>query len=130
MIHHFVDYPVVDSSPYFTDTAIEHLAIEVDVINVYIPVVSSVPGCITNLEPLFGITRDVLVKGDYIAHDAIWHSYTLHSGATARGDAICNALDSEELMRINEDSHTRRPQKGRSSSPDLTFTNPCLGINA
>ena len=68
--------------------------------------------------------------GDFNAHDARWHSYTLDTAAAGRGDVICNALDSGELMCINEDSHTRRPQNGRSSSPDLTFTNPHLGINA
>ena len=35
-----------------------------------------------------------------------------------------------QLMCINSPSHTRRPQAGRTSSPDLSFTNPHLGINA
>ena len=136
-MHHSVDYTVVDSSPYFTDPTIEHLAIEVEVggakllvINIYIPPTSSVPGFTPNLSPLFNIARDVLVMGDFNAHDARWHSYTLDTAAAARGDVICNALDSGELMCINENSHTRRPQNGRSSSPDLTLTNPHLGINA
>ena len=63
MIHHSVDYLVVDSSPNFIVPAIKHIAIEVDVgggrllvINVYIQAVSSVPSFTANLGLLFGIT--------------------------------------------------------------------------
>ena len=63
LVHHSVSYTVVDSSPYFSDSTIEHLAIEVDidgakllVINVYIPPVSSVPGYTPDLGTLFSIS--------------------------------------------------------------------------
>ena len=132
-----VNYTVVDSSPLFPDSTIENLAIEVDVdgakllaINVYIPPTSSVPGFTPNLNPLFDITRDVLVMRDFNAHDERWQTHTLDTAAAARGDAICSALDFGELMCNNENSHTRRPQNDRLYSPDHIFTNPHLGINA
>ena len=136
LIHPSINYTTVDSA-YFSDPITENLAIEVDldgakllIINVYIPPVSSVAGQTPSLASLFDITRDVLIVGDFNAHDARWHSQTRDSEAARRGDAICNALDAGQLMCINGPSHTRRPQSGRTSSPDLSFTNPHLGINA
>ena len=112
--------------PFSLESTIEHLAIEVDVdgakllaINVYIPPTSSVD-----------IMRDVLGMGNFNPHDARWRSHTLDTAAAAGGNAICCALVFGELMCINENSHTRRPQNGQSFSSDLTFTNPHLGINA
>ena len=62
---------------FFPDSAIEHLVIELDaddakllVLNFYIPPTSSVPGFTPNLNPLFDITRDVLIMGEFNAHDA------------------------------------------------------------
>ena len=138
LIRHDVDYIEVDSSHLFPgDTFTEHLAVEVEldgaklmVVNVYVPPVSSTAGFIPNLTHLFSITRDVLVMGDFNAHDARWYSQTQDAGAARRGASICDALDAGELMCINGDSHTRAPQNGPLTSPDLTFTNPHLGINA
>ena len=137
LIHPDVSYTIADSSCYFNDPITEHQAIEVNiddakllVINVYIPPASSVPGQTPDLTSIFNITRDVLIVGDFNAHDPRWHSHTQDTAAERRGDAICNALDVGQLMCINGPSHTRRPIQGRTSSPDLTFTNPHLGINA
>ena len=100
---------MVNSSLYFTDPAIRHLAVEVDVggakilvINFYIPQVSSVPGFVPNLGSVFGITRDVLVVRGFNAHAARWHFYTMVTGAAARGNAVCIILDFGKLMCINK----------------------------
>ena len=105
LIRHDVSYTRVDSSHLFPgDTTTEHLAVEVDmdgakllVINVYVPPVSSVPGFNPNMGPLCNITRDVLVMGDFNAHDARWYSYTQDAGAARRGATICDALDTGHL---------------------------------
>ena len=136
-MYYFVTYLILDSSHFFPDSTIEHLAIEVDVdgvklliLNLCILPTSSVSGLTPNINPLLDITRDVLVMRDFNAHDVRWHSHTLDTAPAARGVDICTELDSGELMFINENYHTRRPQNGRSSSLDLTFTNPYLCINA
>ena len=137
LIHRDVSYTPVASAPYFNDPITEHQAIEVSVdgaklliINVYIPPASSAQGQLPNFDLLFNITRDVLIMGDFNAHDARWYSQTQDVAAARRGEAIGNALDAGQLMCINGPSHTRRPKTGPTSSPDITFTNPHLGINA
>ena len=139
LIHHSIAYTEVDSSNLFPgDVVAEHLAVEVIadgakilVVNVYIPPVSSCPNDYTpNLSNLFSFTDDILVVGDFNAHDLRWHSATQDYGAAERGAAICNALDASDLTCINGDSPTRMPRNGPLSSPDLAFTNAHLGINA
>ena len=137
LIHNDVSYIPASSAAYFNDQITEHLAVEVNigeakllVINVYIPPASSAHGQLPSLDPLFDITRDVVVMGDFNAHDARWYSHTQDAAAARRGEYIGNALDAGQLLCINGPSHTRRPRSGPSSSPDLTITNPHLGINA
>ena len=95
MVHQSVDYTVVNWSSLFHDHITERLALKVIVdgakllvINVYIPLTSSVPGFTPNFNPLFDITRNVLNMGDNNAGDGRWYSHTLDTASAARGDAI------------------------------------------
>ena len=101
------------------------------VANVYIPPVSSCPpDYMPNLTHFFSCAEDILVVGDFNAHDARWHSSTHDHRAAERGAAICDALDAGSLTCINGDSPTRMPRNGPLTSPDLAFTSAHLGINA
>ena len=137
LIHPDVSYTTADSSCYFNDPITENLAIEVNIddaklldVNVYLPPGSSAPGQTPDLTSLFNITMDVMLVGDCNTDDPRWHSPTPYTAVARSGDAICNALDGGQLMCINGPSDTRRPIQGRTSSPELTFTNLHLGINA
>ena len=113
------------------------LPVEVDgahvqVCNVYIPPSSSCPpGYVPAFSSLLvPTTGDVLIMGDFNAHDALWYSSTDDAAAANRGANIVEALDITTLMVINQNSPTRVPLSGPTSSPDLAITNSHLGLNA
>ena len=54
------------------------------VINVYIPLASSVPGQTPDLTSIFNITRDVRIVGVFNAHYPRWHSHTQDTAAERR----------------------------------------------
>ena len=137
LVHHSVKYQEAHL-PFPGDNTIEHQAVTVDVdgahllvCNIYVPPVSSCPqGYIPNFAPLFSHTGDILVMGDFNAHDDTWYSSTQDEGAANRGANIVDALDNSQLMTINLDSPTRKPSNGPCSSPDLTITNSHLGLHS
>ena len=140
LIHHSVTYQEIIPDPFFPgDTTAEHLTISVEVdgahlqvCNVYIPPSSSCPpGYVPAFSSLLvPTTGDVLIMGDFNAHDALWYSSTDDAAAANRGADIVEALDNPTLMVINQNSPTRVPSSGPTSSPDLTITNSHLGLNA
>ena len=106
LVHHSITYTEFDTSNFFPgDTVAECLAVELEmggakllVANVYIPPVSSCPSDYSpNFTHLFNWSDDILVMGDFNAHDPRWYSTTLDQGAAARGAAICDALDTGTL---------------------------------
>lgn len=138
LVHHSVIYEAVQLDGLFPgDTIAEHQTsmVEVDgvhlkVCNVYIPPASSCPpGYSPSFNSLFDVTGDVLIMGDFNARDALRYSFTDDVAAANRGRDIVEALDSTTLMVINQDSQTRVPTSGPTSSPDLTITNSHLGLN-
>ena len=68
--------------------------------------------------------------GDFNAHDGLWYSSTTDAAAIDRGAKIVEALDSSTLMVINQDSPTRMPSNGPTSSPDITITSAHMGLNS
>ena len=139
LVAHSIKYIELNQSSLFPgDNIAEHQAISVEVdgaqllvCNVYIPPIASCPpGYHPNFNSLFNATGDTLIMGDFNAHDALWYSSTADEAAANRGTSIVEALENSELMVINQDSPTRMPTNGPTSSPDLTITNSHLGLNA
>ena len=114
LVHHTVKYQETHL-PLTGDNTIEHQAVTVDVngaqllvCNIYVPPVSSCPqGYVPNFLPLLDHAGDILIMGDFNAHDAAWFSSTQDEGAANRGENIVAALDNTQLMTINQDSPTR-----------------------
>ena len=138
LIHHSITYKEVYPNFFPGDTTIESQAYSIEVngaelliCNIYIPPASSCPGGYTpDFNSIFNYSGDILIMGDFNAHDHSWYSSTLDERAAARGADIVNTLDGTALVVINEDTPTRMPADGLTSSPDLTITNSHLGINA
>ena len=139
LVHHSVKYQEATTFlPFPGDNTIEYQAVTVDVggakllvCNVYVPPVTSCPQrYVPNFATLFGHTGDILIMGDFNAHDDSWYSSTQDEGAANRGANIVDALDVSQLMTINLDSPTRKPSNGPCSSPDLTITNSYLGLHS
>ena len=82
--------------------------------NVYIPAAP-------DFNSLFSYPWDILIMGDFKAHDASWYSFILDEKAANRGAQIINTLDNSMLMVINQDFPTRTASSsGPSSSPEQT----------
>ena len=111
---------------------LEHLAWgRVLVCNVYITPASLRPiGCAPDFSSLLSCPGDILIMGDFNAHDTSWYCSTLDERAANWGGENINALDKFSLMVINQSSPVRKLSRGPSSSPDITITKSHLGINA
>ena len=138
LVHHSITYRQMHVDLFPGDDVAEHLTISVEVhgaqlliSNIYIPPAASCPPTYQpNFQTLFNTTEDVLIMGDFNAHDDLWFSSTLDDRAATRGANINSALETSQLMVINQDSPTRVPSSGDPSSPDITITNSHLGIDS
>ena len=138
LVHHSITYQELPDTILPGDSVAERQTIAVEVngatltiCNIYIPPATSCPpGYSPDFHSLFNHTEDILIMGDFNAHDDLWYSSNADTAAADRGARIVEALDSSTLMVINQDSPTRMPSNGPSSSPDLTVTNSHLGLNA
>ena len=123
--------------PFTGDNTIELVVVTVDVdgaqlfvCNILVPPVSSCPhGYIPNLAPLFSHFDDILIMGDFNAHDETCFFSTQDVGTANRGEIIVVALDNFQLMTIIQETSTRMQSNGPCSSPDLTITNCPLGFH-
>ena len=68
--------------------------------------------------------------GDFNAHHPAWFSVSRDDRALARGVNIAEAIDSNPLCLLNEDSPTRLPPNGTPLSPDLTLISGHLALTA
>ena len=138
LIHHSVTYKeLLDLVlPGDNTTEIQSITVTVNgakliIRNIYIPPSSSCPtGYLPDFGTLLSPTEDILIMGDFNAHDDLWYSSTTDAVAADRGAKIVEALESSELMVLNEDSPTRMPSNGPTSSPDLTICNCHMGLNS
>ena len=139
LLHHSVANQEVQEHTFLPRDTIDELqalTVELDgaqllVCNVYIPPASSCPrGYAPDFKSLLTYHGDILIMGDFNAHDTLWYSFTLDERVANRIAEFVNALDNSTLMVINQDSPTRKPSSGLSSSPDLTITSSQLGLNA
>ena len=121
------------------DSIIEHQGVtlivddvKLNVINIYIPPVSCCStGYRPNLDTLLSSHEDdTIIMGDFNAHNSTWFSRTGEDQAISRGHAIVDLLNTSNLALINEESPTRVPNRGPSSSPDLTIVSPHLSVGA
>ena len=139
LIHHSISFTHLPTDHLFPgDHIIEHQGFTItenqaslNVYNIYIPPQSCCPsGYRPNLERLFD-TRDddTLIVGDFNAHHNMWYSRTEDDQAAARGAAFAEALDASNLVVLNLDLPTRLPNRGPSSSPDLTIASPHLSLS-
>ena len=84
LIHHSIAYEEVQHTflPGDTTTELQAITIEVNgakllICNVYIPPISSCPGGYTpDFDSLFSYSGDILIMGDFNAHDPSWYSST------------------------------------------------------
>ena len=90
LVHHSITYQEVRPAPFFQNdntTEIQAIIVEMGgakllVCNIYIPPVSSCPQDYRpDFYPVFGYTGDILIMGDFNAHDETWFSSTLDEGA-------------------------------------------------
>ena len=98
--------------------------------NFHAPHTSCSNGYVPNLDTLFSPTEDILIMGDFNAHDDLWYSSTTDTVAAERGAKVVEALIGSSLMVLNQDSPTRVPSNGPPSSPDLTIANCHMGLNS
>ena len=140
LIHHTVSFTHQQSDQLFpNDSTIEHQAINVTItgtpyliFNIYIPPATSCPPAYSpNLSPLLEQQdHNVVILGDFNAHNAAWYSATNDDRAAARGVAIVNALDPSPMVLLNGDHPTRVPTDGPPSSPDLTFVSAHVALGS
>ena len=138
LVHHSITYrelldPVLpgDSVAEIQSINVEMGGAHLIVTNIYIPPCHSCPPAyLPDFRTLFSPTADILIMGDFNAHDELWYSSTTDAAAAIRGAKAVEALESSTLTVLNEDNPTRIPCSGLPSSPDLTITNGHLGLNA
>ena len=141
LVHHSISYQEFSTDHLFPgDSIIEHQGFsispddhELKVINIYIPPTSCCPpGYTPNFDLLFSAydEEDVLIIGDFNAHNSAWYSHTEDDQATSRGTRLAESLDNSNLNIINQDQPTRVPIRGPTSSSDLSITTAYLSINA
>lgn len=140
LVHHSIHFTNVSTDHLFPgDNTLEHQAISAtmdgtpyQIYNLYIPPATSCPpSYIPDLSNLLEQdNNNVLIVGDFNAHNPAWYSSTQDDRAAARGNAIVTAIDSSSLVLLNEDHPTRLPTSGRPSSPDLTLISCHLALDA
>ncbi len=107
------------------DDHTEYLGIlvgDTNIINIYIPPVSS---CKTGFKPNINAilpVGDSLVLGDFNAHDPLWHS----SIQDQRGSDIADTIGNSNYGVINENTPTRLPSNGNATSPDISLASISL----
>ena len=138
LVHHSVTYRELHDPVLPGDNVTELQSITVEVggahliiRNIYIPPPTSCPsGYLPDFGALFSSTEDILIMGDFNAHDDLWYSSTTDTVATDRGAKIVEALETSTLMVLNQDSPTRMSSNGPMTSPDLTITNSHMGLDS
>ena len=128
LIHHSVQYHNLPN-PIPNDPHLELLSISIPtpdgdttITNVYIPPRSS---CHPSYQPPFDDLLqgdNHLILGDFNAHHNLWFS----SSEDTRGSRLYDAITSSPFGVLNENSPTRAPPNGPTTSPDLSLTTPNL----
>ena len=94
----------------------------INIRNVYIPPVSSCsPGFEPNINAILS-EPDSIVLGDFNAHSSLWHS----SIQDARGELIADEIGDSAFGVLNENTSTRLPSSGQSTSPDISIASTSL----
>jgi retron-type reverse transcriptase len=132
LVHHSIQYHNLNN-PLPNDPHLEALAIEIPtpdgnttITNIYLPPTSS---CQPNYQPPFSSLLqgdNHLILGDFNAHHKLWYS----SLSDPRGNLLCDDIASSHFGVLNENSPTRAPPGGPSTSPDITLATPNLLLNA
>ena len=140
LIHHSVSFTELPTDHLFPgDSVIEHQGLTItadsaklNIINIYIPPPSCCPsGYRPNLDQLLSShDDDTLIVGDFNAHNSAWYSQTEGDQATSRGTTIANLLNDSNLALLNENTPTRIPTVGPSSSPDLSIVTAHLTLGS
>jgi hypothetical protein len=133
LIHHSVAFSPVDTS-FIQDGHSKVLAIKATingsdlvVFNVYLPPVSSCPQTYKpDLSAIFNMPdEDILVVGDFNAHQETWDAALTDS----RGGSISDSIEISLLITLNDpDVPTRLPQNGSPSSPDVALASAHVAL--
>ncbi|XP_037826977.1 LOW QUALITY PROTEIN: uncharacterized protein LOC119614959, partial [Lucilia sericata] len=124
IVHNSVQYRLISPDLNSPDPNIEHQGIavksgaaEIELYNVYIPPVNSLPaGYHPDIKFLLeGDNR--VVMGDFNAHHELWHS---NLGDDQRGIAFAEQIDNSTFCTVNDDAPTRI-MGSCTSSPDITI---------
>ncbi len=108
-----------------TDGHTETLGVKVgdtNILNVYIPPVTS---CVTGFKPNIPALLppgDALVLGDFNAHDSLWHSNIQDT----RGAEIADEIGNSSYCVLNENLPTRVPTNGQPTSPDISLASTSI----
>ncbi len=95
---------------------------DTNILNVYIPPVTS---CTTGFKPNIPALLppgDALVLGDFNAHDNLWHS----SIQDTRGTEIADEIGNSSYCVLNENLPTRVPSNGQPTSPDISLASTSI----
>jgi exonuclease III len=94
--------------------------VETTVINLYISPSKDFKE--SDLEPLFQLSQNILICGDFNAHSTLWNASYLDK----RGETIENLLSKNNLVMLNTGSPTFQNWKGELSHIDLSIASPSL----
>ena len=128
-IHHSINFAHVNLTP-LSEATTEQQAVDlifdngtIRLTNVYIPPINSCPpGHSASIAHLLLPDADSIIVGDFNAHDPLWHS----SLSDARGANIASEIEAAEYGTLNDESPTRSPTVGQTTSPDITIVSPSL----
>ena len=128
LIHHSIQYQNLPH-PLPQDPHLETISIAIPtpegsttITNLYLPPSSS---CQANYHPPFADLLqgdNHIILGDFNAHHGLWFS----PNHDPRGDALFEAITSSSFGVLNENSPTRAPPEGPSTSPDISLVTPNL----
>ena len=94
----------------------------ITLLSIYIPPSSS---CKSGYKPIltpYLQYEDSILAGDFNAHDPLWHSEL----QDARGSDFADEIGNSNLGTLNDESPTRLPSNGQSSSPDISMASLSL----
>ena len=130
LVEESTTYTPWDTSHLFPgDNTAETLGIEavfgglpLKIVNVYIlPCSSCPPDYQTEFSHITTPQDNTLLLGDFNAHHPSWYSATNDDRAEARGTALGAELADSDFGVLNEDTPTRAPKNGPTSSPDISI---------